>query len=161
MSLLYVIDGYNLTNSPAFSLHKKNKTSVQAVIDLIRIKRLVSPKNKAILVFDGYPPTNEKLAENDGNIEIVYSRDDSADNKIKKMVEKSGSPKNIVVISDDREIRFFIRSLGAHPVGTNEFIGPKFSKDGNKRSLKEECKTEIGYAQMHRINEELKNIWLK
>ncbi len=162
MSLLYVIDGYNLTNSSAFSAHKKNKTSAQALIDLMRAKRLTgSLKNKAIVVFDGYPPANEGLVEAQGTIEVIYSRDDSADSKIKHLVERSNNPKNIIVVSDDREIKFFIRFVGAHPLSCGEFIEPGLKKNESKGNLKEDLKPEVSYTQMHKINEELRKLWLE
>lgn len=162
MSLLYVIDGYNLTNSPAFAASKKNKLSPQALIDLICLKRLIgSPKNKAIVVFDGYPSSREAPVEARANIEVIYSCDDSADTKIKNIIEKSSNPKNIAVVSDDKEIRYFIRSIGAKPVSTDEFFGYNPKDKRGRPGPKDEPRLELGYTQMHNINEELKRLWLK
>ena len=79
------------------------------------------------------------------------------------MVEESANRKNIIVVSDDKEIKFMIRSLGAQHLSIEDFIGrdegPAEAK-GKKKS-KELSKQELNYTQMRDIDEELKKIWLK
>jgi predicted RNA-binding protein with PIN domain len=161
MSLEYVIDGYNIINHPLFrAVNRKNKDSRIALLQFIRAKRLAgSPKNKITVVFDGYS-TIAELSENVFNIELIFARKDTADEKIKKIVEGSLNPKNIVVVSDDKEIKFFIRSAGARSISVEEFMPHKEKSPGflNEKDL---LKTELTYSQIHKINQELKKIWLK
>ncbi len=161
MSLHYVIDGYNLINHPAFLRSvRKNKDQRAALASLIVTARLCgSPKNKITIVFDGYPPaleTNKKFA----GIDSIFSRDDSADERIKKIVERSSGPKNIIVVSDDKEIRFIVKSIGAHVLGIEEFMLPledTADKAGDIRALNKD----LNYSQINSINQELKKKWLK
>lgn len=170
MSLQYIIDGYNIINHPLFAhIHKKIKNSRIALLEFIRIKRLCgSPKNKATVIFDGYSKP-EELKQNNNDINVIFSRTETADKEIKRMVEASSNPRNIVVVSDDNEIRFFIRSLGAHCVSVEDFINSPSAGRGkvnrNKNLLdsqkKESLKPELTYSQIQRINQEFKKIWLK
>ena len=122
---------------------------------LIKTKKLCG-KNQAIIVFDGYPPQGENIPDADA-IEVVFSRDQSADEKIKVIVERARNPKNIVVVSDDNEIRFIVKSLGAKVLGAREFIAPQHSR----AKRKEAPEAGLTYSQMEDINKELRSLWLK
>jgi predicted RNA-binding protein with PIN domain len=76
------------------------------------------------------------------------------------MAEASADHKNIVVVSDDKEIKFFIRSLGSKVMSIEEFMQTK-EKAREALKQKELIKPELNYTQVHQINEELKKIWLK
>lgn len=91
-------------------------------------------------------------------IESVFSADETADAVIKRMVEESKDPRNIAVVSDDREIRLFVSSYGARTVSVDEFINPV---PGHQRNREEPAKKELNYSQISRINRELKELWLK
>ena len=188
MSLQYIIDGYNILNHPQFSrqctkkiyrrlnypinniknAYGEGKTDSRvSLLGFIKINKLCgSPRNKITVVFDGYSDFLESI--NYADIDVVFSRKETADERIKKMVESSGNPKNIVVVSDDKEIVFFIKSLGARPMSVEEFIGSSSASKGQghfgddiqekKGSL---LKSELTYSQIQEINKELKNIWLK
>ena len=126
-------------------------------MDFIRVNRLYgSRNNKIIVVFDGYP--DSRYPNPDTEIEVIFSRKESADEKIKRMVAESGNVKNIVVVSDDKEIKFFSRSSGALVQGIEEFLKLKEKIKEKKEDL---FKPELTYSEMHKINQELRNIWLK
>lgn len=109
------------------------------------------------MVFDGYPKVSTKDLEEPG-IDIVFSRDQTADTKIKNLAESSKNPKNIVVVSDDREIQFYVKSVGAHVLGVEEFIVAL--KPKHQTIKEEQIKTELNYSQISKINNELKELWL-
>jgi predicted RNA-binding protein with PIN domain len=161
MSLHFIIDGYNIIHHHLFNQQNniKIKEPKQMLSEFIRINRLCgSPKNKVTVVFDGYPDT---LSQGDdiNEFNIIFSRKNSADARIKQMLENSGNPKNIIVVSDDKEIKLFTKSFGARAMGVEEFIG---IREGKKARSKETAfKPELSYTQMFEINEELKKIWLK
>lgn len=168
MPLQYIIDGYNIINHPSFSnLHKKIKDSRFALSEFIKHKRLCgSSKNSITIVFDGYPKyTGEKIDAAD--INVIFSRQDTADARIKSIVENSSDFKNTVVVSDDKEIQFFVKSIGAKVKGVEEFINPSnlsqahAKRKGRLKEKEDFPELELTYSQMQRINEELKKIWLK
>lgn len=156
MSLRYIIDGYNITNHPLFKKNRKKiKDPCFGLVELIRARRLSgSRRNKVTIVFDGYPDSEERRQEDSG-CEIIFSKKEKADEKIKKLVEATSDFKNIVVVSDDKEIKFFIRAVGAKSMSAEEFLD--FSKD----QPKELEKADLTYTEMHKINQELRKLWLK
>jgi predicted RNA-binding protein with PIN domain len=160
MPLQYIIDGYNIIYHPLFAKnHKKIFKDIRlALLEFIRAKRLCgSPKNEVTVVFDGYC-SDPELKEVHSNVNVIFSRDMTADDKIKRLVEGTGNIKNIIVVSDDREIKFFVKSSKAKCIGIEEFMG----QDEKVKTIKENdsVKSELNYSQMHKINEELKKIWL-
>ena len=163
MSLQYVIDGYNLLNHQLLSKSRKSNTSDPAkiILSFIKEKNLTgSRKNKIILVFDGYPKTGS-FEPNDPGITLLFSRSISADEKIKKIVEGSANRKILLVVSDDKEIQFLVKSLGARALAIVDFVGLEDNQALRSKKEKEPTKTELSYSQMHKINQELSKIWLK
>jgi len=160
MSLQYIIDGYNIINHPLFArTHKASPNIHQSLIKFIKTKRLTgSAKNKVMIVFDGYPPGAGRSYE-DREMSMIFSRKISADEFIKKLVEESAQRKSIVVVSNDNEIKSMIKYLGARHQAIEDFVGEKEKSASHK--AKEPIKAELSFSQMHKINEELKKIWLK
>jgi len=124
---------------------------------LIKLKKLCgSLNNRVWVIFDGYQDrSTDNLDE--PNFKVIYSRGESADNRIKKIIELTSNPKNVKVVSDDKEIKFFVKSCKARSVSVEEFLCVKDKLASKEAAL---LKPEITYSQMHKINEELKKIWL-
>ena len=162
MSLQYIIDSYNLTNHPAFKPVSKTALNIQhALADFIRFSKLTGSKNNhVLLVFDGYPPPQEDLPHQDG-LRCLFSGDKEADELIKTIVETSASPKNIVVVSDDKEVRLTSRFLHAQICSVSDFICGKDDKrlETNKKIAEPDFK--LSYSKMQKINAELKKKWLE
>lgn len=108
------------------------------------------------MVFDGYP--DSRYLNHQTYIEVIFTREGSADERIRRIVEESNNAKNIVLVSDDKEIRLFAKSYGAKIQGIEEFISGKEKFQKNKKDM---LKPELTYSQMHKINQELRRIWLK
>jgi len=159
MPLQYIIDAYNTINHITFtSIRKKTKDPQRALLNFLSSRRSGrTSKNKITVVFDGYPKASTQKLEETG-IDIVFSKEETADARINRMVETSKSPGNIVVVSDDREIQFFIKSAGARSTGVEEFINPQVRP---QRKEEDTIKPELNYSQISKINQELKELWLK
>jgi len=159
MSLQFIIDGYNVTNHPSFrrQIPKRHLDSRLALIQLIKQKKSASSlHNKFWVVFDGYP--DQALDEaGKGNIMVIFSQAESADERIKKLLGLIPNPKNAVVVSDDKEIVFFAKACRAKPESVETFLS---FQDKLARIRNELPEQEITYSQMRKINEELKKLWL-
>lgn len=155
MSLHFVLDGYNLIKkSPQLALMKL-EAGREALIALIEQKNLQgSHRNPVTIVFDG------KMFGDDirhvSGLRVIFTSHESADDRIKTIVDDADNPKNIVVVTDDREIRYYVRSLGARLMTTQEFLQGK----GPAKHSKPEHKT-ISHVQESKITSELSKIWLK
>lgn len=165
MSLQFVIDGYNIINHPRFSRGSKNiNNPVDSLLYLIDAEKLCgSLKNKVTVVFDGFVRAC-RPGRCSGNIEVVFSGHISADEKIKRIIEGAYNRKNVVVVSDDKEIICFVKLLGAVSMGGAKFLHKLSLQEDRMNEVKgrqqEEGKS-LNYTQTHKINEELKGIWLK
>lgn len=106
------------------------------------------------MVFDGYPG-EPGLRQEDNNLNVIFSGEASADEKIKGLLENSKDRKNTVVVSDDREIAYFAKHAGAKPLNVGEFIKPAAA------AHKDMGGDELNYTQISKINEELRKLWLK
>jgi predicted RNA-binding protein with PIN domain len=73
------------------------------------------------------------------------------------MVEQADNPKRIVVVSDDREIQLFVKSLGAKTLSVKSFV----QRSKNKIESFPVSKEELPSPKARAITEELKKIWLK
>jgi len=94
----------------------------------------------------------------DAIAEVIFSEEESADEKIKGLVERAINPRNIVVVSDDKEIRLFVRTKGAKVLGVEEFINPQRTTVIRKEEI---TKPELTSEQVALINQELKERWLR
>ena len=162
MSLQYIIDSYNLINHPAFKPVFKSFLNIQhALADFIRINRLTGSKNNSlVLVFDGYPPPLEDIPRQNGLL-CMFSRTQEADELIKRLVEESAQPKNIIVISDDKQVQLTSRLLYARICSVEEFICGKKSKKFVSTAKLEADDFKLTYAKMQKINAEMKKRWLE
>lgn len=168
MSLQFIIDGYNVTRHPLFlNSQGKNKDAGTLLLEIIRTKKLCgSLKNNVTVVLDGYPQAQNQ-DNHFLNFKVVYSQDLSADDLIKHKVDDfRGNRKNIIVVSDDREIVSYAKQAGARVLSVEDFLGkdPALNKRARQDKRLEEkntLKQELNYTQVDKINEELKRLWLK
>ena len=160
MSLEYIIDAYNLINHPRFKAAKNPVNIQQSLADFIRINKLTGSKNnRIILVFDGFPPYGQDVPGEAG-LACVFSRKIEADEVIKRIVEESVSPGEIIVVSDDKEVQLMSRLLHARVCGVEEFIcGKKNKVTSITRS--DSIDPKLTYSAMQKINAELKKKWLE
>lgn len=112
--------------------------------------------NQITVVFDGNPDFWGAAPE--GEIKVIFSEGGSADDKIKKMVEEDADTKNCVVVTDDKDIFIYARSLGARVMRVEAFRSK--SKTNNHRPVVVDSK-KISLNSQEKINQELAKIWLK
>ena len=167
MSLHYLIDGYNVINQISQLDRQKLETQRESFVKLIEIGRPQGKlTNGVTVVFDGQIDITSPLRP--GPIKIVFSKGESADDKIKKIVRAAENKKNIVVITDDRDIQYAVRADGASVLTAKEFIRklplgcPSAQPNQNKvKKISQTLKKNISKSAESKITEELKNIWLK
>lgn len=163
MSLVYLVDAYNVIKRSPFFMDKKLKDARDAFfIYLDHHRPSGSLKNKMILVFDGKDEISFVLPRY--AFEIVFTRGESADEKIKEMVASSAAPKDIVVVTDDKPLAASVRARGAKIMATQDFLKKSvIEKKGAARrgSGIQETKAELNIVARDEITEELRKIWLK
>ncbi len=150
---MYIIDGFNLVYQI-----KGLKDSVNphiGLIDYIRNNKLSgSHNNQVIIVFDGTP--NLEAIGRKGRFELLFSNQTPADDLIINRIKRINNKKQVVMVSDDRQLRDSARSLGVKVCWAKDFV---FSK--KKIIEEEENKKDISSALKDEITQEMRKIWLK
>ena len=157
MALHYLLDGYNIIHKIPGLDSKKLESQRENLIYLIQARSPQgSRKNAVTIVFDGQPGF--------GGFDIaakyprvIFTSGETADDRIKKIVEQAKNKKNIVVVSDDKEIQFYVRSLGAKIMAVADFLSmaetqvsaPLLKAKNIPRNLERE------------ITSEMEQIWIK
>jgi len=114
-----------------------------------------SVNNQVTVVFDGHP--DYFSASPQGEIRVIFSDGCSADDKIKRMVEEMPLKKNCVVVSDDKDIFLYARSLGAKVMSVAAFTS---SKHRGLHARQDTGEKYISLSRQEKINKELFQIWL-
>lgn len=157
MSLHFVIDGYNLIKQAPFLDKASLEESRKALISLLSVYQPHgSKRNRITVVFDG-KADSFSLAGSDSLVRVVFTRGESADDEIKRMLEEEQNPRNIVVVTNDGEIRRFARQNNAQVKSVEEFLA-KCSAPKPKGAPDDKI---IGPHATAKIDQELKKIWLK
>jgi predicted RNA-binding protein with PIN domain len=156
MSQHFILDGYNIIKQ-AFgkdNLSLKNeREKLFCFLDNCRPQG--SPKNKVTIVFDGKEGLNHQRCLSP--LEIIFSKGESADSCIKNLVERSPNPKNIVVVTDDRGLKFSVGSSGAKTMPVKEFLAK--ARVIKPKDLKED--KDLSFYLSNKITAELKSLWLR
>ncbi|MCM8791967.1 MAG: NYN domain-containing protein [Candidatus Omnitrophica bacterium] len=158
MPLCYILDGYNIIKNSEFNKVKTLKDQRYALIRMIQEKKPFGSKNSKItIVFDGKSDVLGHPLLSVQNIEVIFTQNESADEWIKRRISKARSADQMVVVTDDKEILFFIRSYSAKAMKVEDFL----RKLKPKEIPQEFTKPELSFSEINRINEELRKIWLK
>ena len=149
-----MIDGFNL-------FHKINaivdsSTPRCDLIHYIRQNNLTGSRNNRVtIVFDGFETAE---LHTDPDYHIVFSEDRTADDVIKGMISSAPNKPNLVVVSDDREIRDWAKGEGAQVCRPHEFLAKKPSRTQKSHS---DGYRGLSPSKMMDITEEMKKVWKK
>lgn len=161
MSLQYIIDAYNLINHPRFRPQEKSANIQYSLVNFVRFNKLSGSKNnEVILVFDGYPPAGQEIPQEMG-FTCMFSQKREADELIKKIVENAHQPRNIIVVTDDKQVQMASRFLHARVSSVEEFICGKEDKLDLGAKATDSADPKLTYSAMQKINAELKKKWLQ
>lgn len=116
----YIIDGNNLLGKDRSlsQLQKKNKQQSREKLAFILLRYFAKKKAAVSLHFDGH----EREAIKVPSIKIIYSGNYSADDNIKREIEKSKNPRNIILITSDTNLMEFGRVCSSKVIKSEEFV---------------------------------------
>ncbi|MDP8260680.1 MAG: NYN domain-containing protein [Candidatus Gygaella obscura] len=110
-----------------------------------------SKNNILTVVFDGKEDViSNETAE---GISIIFSKNKSADCVIMELIESSSQPKNMVLVTDDKELIIFARSKRVKLMPVKQLLA-------KKKTVIFKKKMRITTEDARKINRELRNIWL-
>jgi|GEM_PF-755410 len=169
MSRHLLLDGYNVLRKVSRFADLPLEDGRKALIRFIQENRPQgSSRNSATIVFDG----REDVVSLDfpSEVRVVFSKGESADDAIKRMVQESPAPRDIVLVTEDRDLGYFCRSYGAE-IWTIAQLMSQARKSGEKlrsgvarrpRKSGEPAENKvIGKVFEDKVNRELTKLWLK
>lgn len=114
----YIIDGNNLIGkiSSLMNLQKKDKQASREKLVFLLDRYFIKKKANITLHFDGFPNT----AINSSKLKIVYSENQTADEKIKKQISESKSARNITLITSDTNLAQFAKVCSCKIISSEE-----------------------------------------
>ena len=148
------MDGYNIVKQSPLLADlplEQGRAGLLRWIDTERPQGSIN--NRVTVVFDGSPEHFGNAVS--GAVEAVFSQNGSADDHIKAVVEHSRAASGIVVVSDDKGITLYVRSLGARTMGVKQFAPGLFASQGRRASKGKY----IPLTKAKQIDDELKKIW--
>ncbi|GAC1648934.1 MAG: ribosome-dependent mRNA decay endonuclease Rae1/YacP [Ktedonobacteraceae bacterium] len=115
-----LVDGYNvIKNNEMFkAMELKNFSSAREILIKQLHNKYRNTLHRVIVVFDG-DGVSEQVNHED-HIRVIYSRhDETADNVIKRLAaEARKDGRNVVMYSDDEEVRSAVSEQGGNPLST-------------------------------------------
>lgn len=109
------------------SLQKKDKQASREKLVYILDRYFISKKANVTLHLDGHPAGRVSSSK----MKIVYSENLTADEKIKKQISQSKSPRNIIVVTSDSNLAQFAKVCSATVISSDEFA-VEINKSGDK-----------------------------
>ncbi len=127
--ITYIIDGNNLIGKipNLMKLQQKDKQASREKLALMIQRYFHNKKTNVTLHFDGHP--GPKIHA--GKIKLVYSENITADEKIKKQISESKSPKTLTVITADSNLSQFARVCSCKVITSDNFAAQIFKSDSS------------------------------
>ncbi len=151
--MLFILDAYNIIGRL-----KKGRSWQDVRRGFLRFLHrhpvTFSKKNRIIVVFDGQ--RNPDIILEFPSFEVVFSGEETADKRIDRILSRL-RPSSGVVVSDDREVKFYAKKAGIRPVGVDEFISWMSQERGQELDDEKDLRGE----EIAEINEELYRLWVK
>jgi predicted RNA-binding protein with PIN domain len=117
--LTYIIDGNNLIGkiSSLMNLQKKDRQASREKLVYILDRYFIQKKANVTLHLDGHPGGRI----NSSKMKIIYSENLTADEKIKKQISQSKSPRNLIVVTSDSNIAQFAKVCASNIIPSEKF----------------------------------------
>ncbi len=116
----YIIDGNNVIMKSQIlkRIHLKDKQASRENL-AFRIEEFFrSKKVKISLHYDGYKNLPIKTVKT----KIIYGENKIADDRIKKEIENTKNPKNIILVSSDNNLKEFASVCGCTVLTSEDFV---------------------------------------
>ncbi len=158
MSLHFILDGYNVINREVSLTGGKLEEQRENLIRLIETEQPQgSEKNRVTIVFDGQPDVVGGVGGGEA-VRVIFTSGESADDKIKQIVDEDEQRKSIIVVTDDKGIQYHVRAAGAKVMGVGTFLDKTKSHQGRPCGNDEK---KITKSFEHKINTEFEDKWLR
>ncbi len=164
--MLWIVDGYNvIRNNPELRAAEKEglESGRETLLALARLLLAARPRDRVLLVFDGPArPAGDGSpdagAPPAGRVAVLFSAGRSADDLIREYVEASDYPRQVTVVSGDREITRVARRRKCRVEEAEAFVSRVRVREARRRSAAAE---RLSPEAKGKIEAELRWHWLK
>jgi len=167
MASHFILDGYNVLMRIPELFGKRVAIPFEASREgllqfLAQYRPQGSEKNEVTVVFDGFTQMRmDWQALLKKGIQVIFSDEKSADDKIFQMAEDSGRPQETRVVTDDRELSERTQRLKVKVVSVKEFLSKVMEAYPKPVAARDDVKKHLSPNEESKITEEFKKIWLK
>lgn len=115
----YLVDGNNLLGSWGGPRDENDRRGevVRRVSAFCRAKRV-----RATIVFDGHPLRGDLASQDLGPVSVrVPPHGQDADTVIRELVERAPRPQELIVVSSDKALYSYVKTLGARVMRAHEW----------------------------------------
>ena len=163
MALHYLLDGYNIIKQVPALARQRWEDGRAGLVKIIENENLPgSVNNQLTIFFDGRPGRVDTPGTS--RVKVAFTGDQSADDRIKEIVSDAKNKKSYVVVTDDRDIQYYVRSLGAKVLKVAEFLEKTKSHQDNSRAAEKPGDRDpskiIPKVLEEKITTEFEGIWL-
>lgn len=99
------------------NLQKKDKQASREKLVYMLDRYFSNKKTNVTLHFDGHP--NARI--NSSRMKIVYSENQTADEKIKKQISQSKAPRNLSIVTSDSNLAQFAKVCSCKVISSDVF----------------------------------------
>lgn len=132
----YILDGNNLIGH-ARGASRPSEEDRRALVAEVS-DRLRATRARAVLVFDGPAGRRSSL----GSLSIIEAGPAGADDVIIGEIERARAPREIVVVTADRELSRRVRDAGAKAITPDEFWR-RFGVSGQRPGREEPARVDV------------------
>jgi predicted RNA-binding protein with PIN domain len=150
----FIIDGYNALFGLRPLLKNRARSREGFLLYIKTARPFGSIRNKVTVVFDGRQGIVSEQRHL-SPLRVIFSKVDSADETIVRMVSRHTHPGEVIVVSDDRELCERVKLLGGRTVSVTEFFSSLTKKKKESIDEKPAPASKEGKA----ITDEMKKEW--
>ena len=136
----YLIDGNNLLGSWGGPRGQDDRRAevVRRVAAFCRARNV-----RATIVFDGHPLRPDMAAQDLGQVSLrVPQHGGDADGVIRELVERAPRPSEIIVVTSDKALYSYVKTLGASVLRVHEWNAAERQAATGRRGSDEKPQTE-------------------
>lgn len=116
-----LVDGYNLAHKTGIKVSAQSLTLVREQVDRLLLGYAAARKYRVTVVYDGRGKIGSR--ETNGSLEIEFTPEDqTADNRIKELIDESPSKTRLMVVSSDLNIRQYAKISGVKSISSEDFL---------------------------------------
>lgn len=165
MSVHYLLDGYNaIYQIPRLASKKTLRDAREALVRILIAGNFTgSVRNQLTVVFDGKPDVWHETSSS--QVKVIFATHQTADDLIKDIVDGAASKKSIYAVTDDKALAQSIRDRGSRTIGVKDFFATILQEARTSSRVRKNASVGeekyISTTVACKINDELKEIWLK